>query len=94
MLVDDTPLAFLSQPDNGVPCCQFRGDVDDRVLVEATLPLLESLAEVEDVRPLLHRRYDMHSWFLAQVGRWPFISCSHSCGCMLHHAIFLATFGV
>lgn len=67
VLVDDTPLAFLSQPDNGVPCCQFRGDVDDRVLVEATLPLLESLAEVEDVRPLLHRRYDMHSWFLAQV---------------------------
>ncbi len=68
VLVDDTPLAYLRQPDNGVPCCQFRGDVDDRVLVEATLPLLQSMAEMGDVRPMLHRRYDMHSWFVAQVG--------------------------
>lgn len=62
VLVDDTPLAFLRQPDNGVPIFNFRGDVDDRVLPEAILPLLEQLAASEDVRPLLHRRFDMPRW--------------------------------
>ena len=37
VLVDDTPLAFLAQPDNGIPIFNFRGDVDDRVLVEVRL---------------------------------------------------------
>lgn len=41
VLVDDTPLAFLHQPDNGVPVLGFRGDPDDRLLMEAVLPLLE-----------------------------------------------------
>ena len=40
----------------------FRGDVDDRVLPEAILPLLEALAASEDVRPILHRRFDMPRW--------------------------------
>ncbi|EFJ42365.1 hypothetical protein VOLCADRAFT_36131, partial [Volvox carteri f. nagariensis] len=35
VLVDDTPLAFLHQPDNGVPVLGFRGDMDDRLLAEA-----------------------------------------------------------
>lgn len=41
VLVDDTPLAFLHQPDNGVPVLGFRGDPDDRLLIEAVLPLLQ-----------------------------------------------------
>ena len=41
MLVDDTPLAFLHQPCNGVPVLGFRGDPDDRLLMEAVLPLLQ-----------------------------------------------------
>lgn len=41
VLVDDTPLAFLHQPANGVPVLGFRGDPDDRLLVEAVLPLLQ-----------------------------------------------------
>jgi hypothetical protein len=40
-LVDDTPLAFLHQPCNGVPVLGFRGDPDDRLLMEAVLPLLQ-----------------------------------------------------
>ena len=36
-----------------------RGDVDDRMLSEAMLPLLESLAELVDVRPALHKRFGM-----------------------------------
>lgn len=39
-----------------------RGDVDDRVLPEAILPLLEQLAVCKDVRPILHRRFDMPRW--------------------------------
>lgn len=36
-----------------------RGDVDDRMLTEAMLPLLESLADLKDVRPALHKRFGM-----------------------------------
>lgn len=39
--MDDTPLAFLHQPANGVPVLGFRGDPDDRLLMEAVLPLLQ-----------------------------------------------------
>ena len=41
VLVDDTPLAFLHQPDNGVPVLGYRGDPDDRLLLEAVLPLIQ-----------------------------------------------------
>ena len=41
VLVDDTPLAFLHQPGNGVPVLGFRGDPDDRLLGEAVMPLLQ-----------------------------------------------------
>jgi hypothetical protein len=64
VLVDDTPLAFLHQPANGVPVLGFRGDPDDRLLGEAVLPLLQTLAAAPDVRPLLERRFDMSSWFV------------------------------
>jgi RNA polymerase II subunit A small phosphatase-like protein len=70
VLIDDTPLAFLNQPDNGIPIYNFRGDIDDRVLPEAILPLLDQLAAVDDVRPLLHRRFDMPRW-LASHGLAP-----------------------
>ena len=36
-----------------------RGDVDDRMLTEAILPLLESLSDMKDVRPALHKRFGM-----------------------------------
>lgn len=44
----------------GVRLC--RGDVDDRVLLEAMLPLLDQLAGSKDVRPLLHKRFNMQRW--------------------------------
>ena len=43
-----------------------RGDSDDRLLGEAVLPLLQSLAAVPDVRPKLHARFNMPRWFKAQ----------------------------
>ncbi|KXZ54403.1 hypothetical protein GPECTOR_5g59 [Gonium pectorale] len=63
VLVDDTPLAFLHQPDNGVPVLGFRGDPDDRLLMEAVLPLMQVLSKEEDVRTVLQRRFDMTTWF-------------------------------
>ncbi|KAG1661655.1 hypothetical protein FOA52_007536 [Chlamydomonas sp. UWO 241] len=63
VLVDDTPLAFLHQPDNGVPVLGFRGDPDDRLLMEAVLPLLQMLDSEPDVRGTLQRRFDMATWF-------------------------------
>ena len=70
LLVDDTPLAFVRQPHNGLPVLTFRGDVDDRVLTEALLPVLESLNEEADVRPALQKRFNMQRWFTAQVSSW------------------------
>lgn len=66
LLVDDTPLAFFHQPDNGVPVLQFRGDIDDRLLPEAVTPLLEELANGKDVRAALSRRFNMQRWFSSQ----------------------------
>ena len=47
-----------------------RGDVDDRVLPEAIVPLLDQLAAAQDVRPLLHKRFNMPRW-LASHGLIP-----------------------
>jgi hypothetical protein len=65
VLVDDTPLAFLHQPANGVPVLGFRGDPDDRLLTEAVLPLLQALDGAPDVRPVLARRFNMRRWFVS-----------------------------
>jgi len=63
VLVDDTPLAFLHQPNNGIPVLGFRGDPDDRLLHEAVLPLLQILSSATSVQPVLERRFDMLNWF-------------------------------
>lgn len=54
VLVDDTPLAFLHQPNNGVPVLGFRGDPDDRLLGEAVLPLLQ-VRHIEGAREAMTR---------------------------------------
>lgn len=70
VLLDDTPLAFLSQTSNGIPILQFKGDCDDdTILTDAVGPLVESLAEGGgkfDVRDVLHERFAMHQWFERQ----------------------------
>jgi RNA polymerase II subunit A small phosphatase-like protein len=43
VLLEDSPLALLHNPDHGIPLLPFRGDPDDRLLVEAALPLLQVL---------------------------------------------------
>jgi RNA polymerase II subunit A small phosphatase-like protein len=69
LLLDDTPLAFLSQASNGIPILQFKGDCDDTILMDAVGPLVESLAEGGgkcDIRDVLYERFAMHQWFEGQ----------------------------
>lgn len=64
LIIDDTPLAFLWQPRNGVPVLGFRGSPDDNLLLDAVLPLLRSADAEVDVRPYLDKRFGMEAWFL------------------------------
>ena len=66
VLVDDTPLAFFRQPDLGIPVLQFRGDVDDRLLLEAVEPLVFSLMKEKNIPLALRRRFNMRHWFQLQ----------------------------
>lgn len=63
LIIDDTPLAFLWQPRNGVPVLGFRGSPDDNLLLDAVLPLLRSADSEADVRPYLDKRFGMEAWF-------------------------------
>lgn len=63
LIIDDTPLAFLWQPRNGVPVLGFRGSADDNLLLDAVLPLLRSADAEADVRPYLDKRFGMEAWF-------------------------------
>lgn len=63
LIIDDTPLAFLWQPRNGVPVLGFRGSPDDNLLLDAVLPLLRSADKEVDVRPYLDKRFGMEAWF-------------------------------
>lgn len=63
LIIDDTPLAFLWQPQNGVPVLGFRGASDDNLLLDAVLPLLKNADVEEDVRPFLDKRFGMEAWF-------------------------------
>lgn len=63
LIIDDTPLAFLWQPQNGVPVLGFRGASDDNLLLDAVLPLLKNADSEPDVRPFLDKRFGMEAWF-------------------------------
>jgi carboxy-terminal domain RNA polymerase II polypeptide A small phosphatase len=63
LIIDDTPLAFLWQPQNGVPILGFRGAADDNLLLDAVLPLLKNADAEADVRPFLDKRFGMEAWF-------------------------------
>ena len=68
VLVDNSPFSFLAQPACGVPAAPFDGCGDDAHLLDAVLPLLRSLASVDDVRPALAARFGMAAWLAARGG--------------------------
>lgn len=52
LIIDNSPTAYLFQPDNALPCSSWYEDRSDRVLYEY-IPFLIALSKVDDVRPIL-----------------------------------------
>jgi len=68
VLLDDNPMSFSLQPNNGVPVMPFSPLVSEQegYLVQL-LPVLEACEREPDVRPFLRQKYKMHGWF-TQLG--------------------------
>lgn len=58
VLVDNNPLSFLANPENGILVSSFYNDPRDTTLV-AVLDLLEELEQERDVRPKLDARFGL-----------------------------------
>ena len=58
VIVDNSPQAFSFQPDNGIPIRSYFDGKDDRELPRL-LPVLQRLAQADDVRPILRQRYQV-----------------------------------
>ena len=49
VIIDNSPLSSLFQPENAIPCTSWYEDKNDRELLHF-LPILEKLSIVKDVR--------------------------------------------
>lgn len=52
LIIDNSPTAYLFQPDNALPIISWYDDVNDRCLYDY-IPFLIALSKVNDVRPIL-----------------------------------------
>ncbi|KAL3927760.1 MAG: hypothetical protein SGBAC_012948 [Bacillariaceae sp.] len=62
VLVDNNPLSFLANPDNGILVSSFFKDPSDKTLL-AVQDLLHTLDQEEDVRPVLDARFGLRDSF-------------------------------
>lgn len=53
LIIDNSPTAYLFQPDNALPIISWYDDESDRCLFDYQ-PFLIELSKVRDVRPVLH----------------------------------------
>eukprot|EP00339_Tiarina_fusa_P027512 CAMPEP_0117039570 /NCGR_PEP_ID=MMETSP0472-20121206/27762_1 /TAXON_ID=693140 ORGANISM="Tiarina fusus, Strain LIS" /NCGR_SAMPLE_ID=MMETSP0472 /ASSEMBLY_ACC=CAM_ASM_000603 /LENGTH=315 /DNA_ID=CAMNT_0004750095 /DNA_START=50 /DNA_END=997 /DNA_ORIENTATION=+ len=58
VLVDNNPLSFLANPENGILVSSFYNDPKDTTL-PAVMDLLDELHDEEDVRPMLDARFGL-----------------------------------
>jgi hypothetical protein len=54
LIIDNSPTAYLFQPDNALPIISWYDDKSDRQLYDY-MPFLAQLSKVHDVRPILHQ---------------------------------------
>ena len=57
ILIDNSPLSSLFQPENALPCSSWYEDKNDRELLQL-IPILEKLAKVKDVREVIPKIKD------------------------------------
>ena len=65
VLVDNNPVSFVTQPDNGIPVPSFYDDVNDMALPLVNDLIDDKLSGVEDVRPVLRELFGLE----AQLGK-------------------------
>ena len=66
IIIDNSPLSSLFQPENAIPCASWYEDKNDRELLHL-IPILEKLSTFQDVRTIIPQIKDMEGEHLLFV---------------------------